>query len=162
MPKKTTKNKKAKAANRKASPRSRANKKEWLYSQTVREHFLNPKNVLWDKKDYKADAKGVSGNPVCGDVMTVWIKVDPKTKKIKECKWKTYGCASAIAATSMMSVIVTEKGGMALKKAVDLKPQEIVKRLNGLPNQKFHCAILGKTTLKEAINDYLRKQKRKK
>jgi NifU-like protein involved in Fe-S cluster formation len=136
------------------------NKKQWLYSQTVKEHFLNPKNVLWDKKDYKADAKGMSGNPVCGDMMTVWIKVDPKTKKIKECKWKTYGCASAIAATSMMSVIVTEKGGMTLKKALALEPKKIVERLNGLPTQKFHCAILGKNTLKQAINEYFKKQKK--
>lgn len=137
-------------------------KTNWLYSQTVKEHFLNPKNVLWDEKNYKADGKGTSSNPVCGDVMMVWIKVDLKTQKIKDCKWRTYGCASAIASTSMMSVMINEKGGMPLKKALNLKPQEIVKRLDGLPALKMHCSVLGQSTLKEAINDYLKKQQTKK
>lgn len=134
----------------------------WLYSETVKEHFFNPKNVLSDEKNYQYDGKGTSGNPLCGDIMTVWLKIDPKTRKIKECKWRTYGCASAIASTSMMSVILTEKGGMPLKKALNLKPQEIVKRLDGLPGSKFHCSVLGQNALREAINDYLKKQKKKK
>jgi NifU-like protein involved in Fe-S cluster formation len=134
----------------------------WLYSQIVKEHFLNPKNVLWDEKNYQFDGKGVAGNPVCGDRMALWIKVDPKTQKIKDCKWRTYGCGAAIASTSMLSVMVTEKGGMPLKKALNLKPQEIVERLGGLPALKFHCSVLGQAALKEAINDYLKKQKRKK
>jgi len=135
-------------------------KTNWLYSQTVKEHFLNPKNVLWDETNYQADGKGTNGNPVCGDIMSVWIKVDEKTQKIKDCKWRTYGCASAIASTSMMSLIVTEKGGMPLKKALNLKPQEILKRLGGLPALKFHCSVLGQAALKEAINDYFKKRKR--
>lgn len=137
-------------------------KTNWLYSQIVKEHFLNPKNVLWDEKNYRADGKGTAGNPVCGDVMLVWIKVDPKTQRIKDCKWRTYGCGAAIASTSMLSVMVIEKGGMPLKKALNLKPQEIVKRLGGLPALKFHCSVLGQAALKEAINDYFKKQKRKK
>ncbi len=131
----------------------------WLYSETVKDHFFNPRNVLLDEKNYEFDGKGTSGNPICGDIMTVWIKVDPKTQKIKECKWRTFGCASAIAATSILSVMVTEKGGMLFKKAMNLNPQEILKRLGGLPNRKFHCTVLGQSTLKAAINDYLRKQK---
>jgi NifU-like protein involved in Fe-S cluster formation len=134
-------------------------KTNWLYSQTVKEHFLNPKNVLWDEKNYQADGKGTAGNLLCGDVMLVWIKVNPKTQRIKDCKWRTLGCASAIAATSMLSVMVTEKGGMPLKKALNLKPQEIIKRLDGLPALKFHCSVLGQAALKQAINDYLKKQK---
>src|SRR4030042_3813702 len=98
---------------------------EWLYSGIVKDHFFHPRNVLLDDKDYSYDAKGVSGSAICGDMMIVWLKVDSKAKKIKECKWRTYGCASAIAATSMMSVMVTEKGGMRLKKAFVLKPQQI-------------------------------------
>ncbi|PIU98550.1 hypothetical protein COS61_00860 [Candidatus Wolfebacteria bacterium CG03_land_8_20_14_0_80_40_12] len=132
-------------------------KTNWLYSQTAKEHFLNPKNVLWDEKNYQADGKGTAGNPICGDQMALWIKVDPKNQKIKDCKWRTYGCASAIAATSMLSVMVTEKGGMSVKKALNLKPQQIIKRLGGLPNLKFHCSVLGQAALKEAINDYLKK-----
>jgi len=92
----------------------------------------------------------------CGDMMALWIKVDPETQKIKDCKWRTYGCASAIAATSMMSIMVTEKGGMPVKKALNLKPQQIIERLGGLPALKFHCSVLGLDALKEAINDYLR------
>ena len=133
--------------------------KDWLYSETVKDHFLNPRNVLADEKNYKFDVKGTSGNPVCGDIMTVWLKIDPKTQKIKECKWRTYGCASAIASTSMMSVVLTEKGGMTVEKALKLTPQEIVKRLAGLPPLKFHCSILGLDALKQAINDYLKKRK---
>ncbi len=94
--------------------------------------------------------------------MTLWIKVGPKTQRIKDCKWRTYGCGAAIASTSMLSVMVTEKGGMFFKKALNLKPQEIIKRLGGLPVLKLHCSVLGQSALKEAINDYLKKQKRKK
>jgi NifU-like protein involved in Fe-S cluster formation len=89
-------------------------------------------------------------------MMALWIKVDPKTQKIEDCKWRTYGCASAIAATSMMSVMVTEKGGMPVKKALNLKAQQIIERLGGLPELKFHCSVLGLSALKEAINDYLK------
>jgi len=129
-------------------------KKSWLYSKIVKEHFFHPRNVLLDEKNYRYDGKGIAGNVLCGDIMALWIKVDPKTQKIKDCKWRTYGCASAIAATSMMSVMVTEKGGMTFKKAIDLKPRQIIKRLGGLPRIKLHCAALGLSALKEAINDY--------
>jgi len=134
----------------------------WLYSEIVKDHFLNPRNVLLDNpKKGEFDAEGTAGNPVCGDQMKFWIKIDPKTKKIKDCKWRSYGCASAIASTSMLSVMVTEKGGMSLKKALNIKPQEIAKRLGGLPALKFHCSVLGQTALKEAINNYFKKQKGK-
>lgn len=134
------------------------NGEEWLYSDIVKDHFFNPRNVLLDDKDYQFDGKGIAGSAVCGDMMIVWLKVDPKTKKITDCKWRTYGCASAIAATSMMSVMLTENGGMTLKQAQNLKAQRIIKRLGGLPNIKFHCSILGLDALKEAINDCLKKQ----
>src|SRR3989344_4144457 len=84
----------------------------WLYSDIVKDHFFHPRNLLIDDKDYVADGVGVTGSPTCGDMMAVWIKVDKDTKKITECKWRTLGCASAIAATSMMSEIVTENDGM--------------------------------------------------
>lgn len=133
----------------------------WLYSEIVKDHFLNPHNILVeDEKKYEFDARGNAGNPVCGDVMTIWLKIEPKTQKIKECKWRTYGCASAIASTSMMSVVLTEKGGLTLKQALKLTPQEIVKRLGGLPALKFHCSILGLDALKQAINGYLHSQEK--
>ena len=133
------------------------NQNDWFYSPMVKDHFFNPRNLLLDEESYKADAIGVAGNAVCGDMMKVWIKVDHDTQRIKECKWKTFGCASAIAATSMMSVIVTEKSGMKLSQARNLKPQQIIKRLGGLPDRKFHCSVMGEEALKDAIKNYLQK-----
>ncbi|MCX6702384.1 MAG: iron-sulfur cluster assembly scaffold protein [Candidatus Wolfebacteria bacterium] len=129
----------------------------WIYSDVVKEHFFNPRNVLLDDSGYKADGTGMTGSPECGDVMQVWIKVNPETKKISDCKWRTFGCASAIASTSVMSVMVTENNGMSLEKALNLKPQQILERLGGLPDRKFHCSVLGHMALREAVLDYLKK-----
>lgn len=131
----------------------------WLYNETVKEHFFNPKNLLMygQEENYKADGMGRVGSPACGDEMVIWVKIDPKTDKIKECKWQTFGCGSAIAATSMLSVMVTEKGGMTIKKALKIKPQDIMKRLGGLPDRKVHCSVLGDKALRAAINDWFRK-----
>ena len=86
---------------------------------------------------------GRVGSPACGDEMVLWVKIDPKTDKIKECKWQTFGCASAIAATSMLSVMVIEKGGMKIEDALRIRPQDIMKRFGGLPERKVHCSVLG-------------------
>lgn len=126
----------------------------WLYSETVREHFFAPKNLLLDEATYTADGIGIVGSPACGDMMAVWIKVDPKTERITECKWRTFGCASAIASTSMMSVMVTENGGMVLSRAKRLTPEAIIERLGGLPDRKYHCSVLGHLAIREAIQDY--------
>jgi len=127
----------------------------WIYSPEVREHFFYPQNILFDETNYRADGVGSVGSPACGDIMNVWIKVNKKTKRIKECKWRTFGCASAIASASMMSVMATENGGMDLKTAQTLKPQQIVDRLGGLPDRKFHCSVLGHEALREAVLNYL-------
>lgn len=127
----------------------------WIYSPEVKEHFFHPRNILFDETNHRADGVGSIGNSQCGDIMNVWIKVDKKTKRIKECLWRTFGCASAIAAASMMSVMATENGGMTLKAAQNLKPKDIVKRLGGLPDRKFHCSILGHDALRLAVLDYL-------
>lgn len=132
-----------------------ADGENWIYSEGVRDHFFSPKNVLYDEANYAADGVGTVGSPECGDVMYVWIKVDKKTSRIKECKWRTFGCASAIASASMMSVMATENGGMDLKTAQNLKPQQIVERLGGLPDRKFHCSVLGHKALRNAVLDYL-------
>ncbi len=136
-----------------SSPSSCGNN-EWLYSDTVKEHFFNPKNILFDDKEYISDGIGIAGSPLCGDMMVVWIKVDKETKKIKECKWKTFGCASAIASTSMMSVMVTENEGMSLARAKRVSPESIIERLGGLPDRKYHCSVLGHEALRKAIEDY--------
>ncbi len=129
----------------------------WLYSEVVKDHFFNPRNILIDEKNYEADGIGIVGSPACGDMMVVWIRVDEKEQKIKECKWRTFGCASAIASTSMMSVMATENGGMLLKHAKRLTPEAIIDRLGGLPDRKYHCSVLGHQALREAIEDYQQK-----
>ena len=131
----------------------------WAYTDVVKDHFFNPRNLLWEMPDgTKFDAEGIVGSPACGDVMRVWLKIDPKTERIKEFKWRTFGCASAIAATSMLSVMITEKGGMNLKKALTVRPQDIMLRLGGLPDRKVHCSVLGDKALRGAINDWFKKR----
>ncbi len=127
---------------------------DWFYSDIVKDHFINPRNLLVDDKNYVADGIGIVGSPACGDMMAVWIKVDKESGKIKECKWRTFGCASAIASTSMMSVIATENGGMTLKQAKRLSPELIIDRLKGLPDRKYHCSVLGHQALREAVIDF--------
>lgn len=127
----------------------------WLYSKTVKEHFFHPKNLVTDASKMKNyDGLGMVGSPACGDMMKIWIKVDKKTDRIKDMKWQTFGCASAIGATSMLSVMVTEKKGMLLDKALTIRPQDITKRLGGLPTRKIHCSVLGDKALRSAINNY--------
>ncbi|MBT7227915.1 hypothetical protein HN859_00190, partial [Candidatus Parcubacteria bacterium] len=92
---------------------------DWVYTQTIKEHFFSPQNLITDAskmKDY--DGLGMVGSPACGDMMKVWIRVDKKADKIKEMKWQTFGCGSAISATSMLSVMVSEKGGMQIEDAL--------------------------------------------
>jgi len=131
----------------------------WLYSDTVKDHFFNPRNILFSGEEdkYDADAMGRVGSPACGDEMVLWLKIDPKTEKIIECKWQTFGCGSAIASTSMLSVMLSENGGMTLEQALKIKPQHIMERLGGLPNRKIHCSVLGDKALQAAINDWYRK-----
>ena len=134
----------------------------WLYSETVKDHFFKPRNVLTgEESEYKADGVGYVGNPACGDMMKMWIKIDPVQDKIVECKWKTFGCASAIGSTSMLSVMVTENGGMKIDDALNLKPEDILARLGGLPSRKIHCSVLGDKALREAVYDYFKKTEQK-
>ena len=126
----------------------------WVYSDIVKDHFFNPRNLLLDEKNYVADGIGVVGSPACGDLMALWIKVDKTSGCIAECKWRTFGCASAIASTSMLSVMATEEGGMKLSRAKKITPEAIIERLGGLPDRKYHCSVLGHLALREAIQDY--------
>ena len=105
------------------------------------------------------DINNLSGIVVknCGDAMKIWIKVDKNDDRIKECRFCTFGCASAIASTSMLTVMTSENDGMKIDDALKLKPQDIMARLGGLPNRKFHCSVLGDKALRSAINDYFRR-----
>lgn len=131
--------------------------KGWFYTDTVKEHFFHPKNFMDNEDDYKEAAMGMVGSPACGDAMKIWIKVDPATERITDLKWKTFGCGSAIASTSMMSVMVTENGGITIDEAKKLRPQDIMQRLGGLPARKVHCSVLGDKALRAAINDWYRR-----
>lgn len=122
----------------------------WAYTEIVKEHFLNPRNFLMgDETLYEHDAEGTVGNPVCGDQMKMFIKVIDG--RIIDVKWKTYGCASAIASTSALSELVK---GETLDDALQVGPDEITKYLGGLPKHKFHCSVLGHEALAAAIADY--------
>ena len=143
-----------------ADVKSKVESKKWFYTNEVRKHFFDPQNIFKTEEEAiayekEADGVGMVGSPACGDAMKMWIKV--KDDKIDECKWQTFGCASAIASTSMLSVMLTENGGMKVSGALELKPQDIVKRLEGLPSRKFHCSVLGDKALRDAINDYFKK-----
>lgn len=130
----------------------------WLYTDTVKDHFFNPRNFMHygEEKDFKHNGMGRVGSPACGDEMVLWLKIDPKTEKIRECRWRTFGCGSAIASTSVLSEMITEKGGMEIEKALKIKPQDIMEKLGGLPDRKVHCSVLGDKALQAAINDYFR------
>jgi nitrogen fixation protein NifU and related proteins len=123
----------------------------WVYTDKAKDHFTNPRNVLKDEEHYADDGKGIVGNIKCGDQMMVAIKVDKEKQTITDCKWKTYGCASAIASTSVMSEMVK---GLPLEKAYHLSPKDIAGELGGLPEHKIHCSVLGDKALRAAINNY--------
>lgn len=128
----------------------------WLYSDIVKEHFFNPRNFMRyeEENKFKYDAMGKAGSPACGDEMIFWLKIDPKTKRITDCRWRTFGCGSAIAATSVLSEMILENGGMEISEAIKIKPADIIKRLGGLPSRKIHCSVLGDEALRMAIKNY--------
>jgi len=127
--------------------------KSWVYSKTVEDHFFKPRNVMTDDIDEnKYDAVGEVGSPACGDLMKVWIRVENDI--IEDLKWKTFGCASAIASTSILSEMAQ---GMSLGEANKITAQDIVEKLGGLPRRKIHCSVLGDQALRKAIENYRQK-----
>lgn len=128
---------------------------QWVYTPVVKDHFMNPRNTLREDEQFDADGIGNVGSLACGDQMEVLIKV--KDDKIADLRWLTYGCASAIASTSMMSEMAI---GLTLEQAYHLTPAAITEALGGLPEHKFHCSVLGDKALRAAIDDYLAKQGR--
>ena len=123
---------------------------DWIYSEKVKEHFLNPRNFLMgDEAQFDYDAMGTVGNPICGDQMRMYIKV--RDGKIVDVRWKTYGCASAIASTSALSEIAK---GKTLDEALEITAEDIDEYLGKLPKHKFHCSVLGHEALVEAVKNY--------
>ena len=125
---------------------------QWLYSPIVKEHFTNPKNVFDPDENFDSNAEGVVGNIKCGDQMMFLLKINDDV--ISEVRWKTYGCASAIASTSMLSEVIK---GLPIREAYSIKPSDIASRLGGLPDNKIHCSVLGDKALRAAIDSYLDK-----
>ena len=120
-----------------------------VYSDKVMDHFTNPRNV-GEIKD--ADGIGEVGNPVCGDMMSFYIKV--KDNRLEDVKFKTFGCGAAIAVSSMTSEMAK---GKTLEEALTITPSLVAKELEGLPKNKFHCSNLGAQALRKAIRDYANK-----
>lgn len=127
---------------------------KWVYTEKVKDHFMNPRNILEQPDTYEDDGKGMVGNPKCGDQMLMVIQVNKENETIKDCKWKTYGCASAIASTSVLSEMVI---GKTLDQAFSITPKQVAKELGELPDHKVHCSVLGDQALRAAINDYLKR-----
>ncbi|MFC1612535.1 iron-sulfur cluster assembly scaffold protein [Patescibacteria group bacterium] len=146
---------------KKGDIQSKDKKQEWFYSKKVKQHFFDPIKFMKEGEEskFKADGVGQVGSAACGDVMKFWIKLDKTGKKIVDCRWRTYGCGSAIASTSALAVMITEGGGMLLKEALKIKPQDILKRLGGLPAVKVHCSVLGDQALRAAIKDAFKDKK---
>jgi len=122
-----------------------------LYSKKVMEHFKNPRNV---GEMENPDGVGYVGNPVCGDIMELYIKV--KDGIIVDAKFKTFGCGAAIATSSMVTEIVK---GKSIKEALKISNKTVAEALDGLPAAKMHCSVLAEEALQSAIEDYLGRQK---
>jgi nitrogen fixation NifU-like protein len=120
-----------------------------IYSEKVMDHFTNPRNV---GEISNPDGVGEEGNPVCGDMMTFYIKV--KDDRLEDVKFKTFGCGAAIAVSSMVSEMAK---GKTLEEARKITPELVAKELEGLPKNKFHCSNLGAQALNKAIDDYMAK-----
>ena len=123
-----------------------------MYSDKVMEHFRNPKN-MGEIKD--ADGVGAVGNVICGDIMTIYIKV--KDDKLEDIKFQTMGCAAAIATSSMITELAK---GKTLDEAMKITRDDVASELNGLPPIKMHCSNLAADALHEAIKDYRKKNKK--
>ena len=120
-----------------------------LYNETVMDHFMNPRN-MGDLKD--ADGIGEVGAAACGDIMKISLKI--KDGKIEDARFKTFGCGSAIASSSMATELIK---GRSIEEAMSFSNQEVVNALGGLPPVKIHCSVLAEEALKAALEDYIKK-----
>ncbi len=120
------------------------------YSEKVMDHFMNPRN-MGDIKD--ADAVGTVGNPACGDVMRLYIKVEDD--KIADAKFKTFGCGAAIATSSMATEMIKDK---SLEDASRITNEAVAEALDGLPANKMHCSVLAQEAIEAAIKNYREKK----
>ena len=127
------------------------------YSNKVIDHYENPRNVGSLPKEDESVGTGLVGAPACGDVMKLQIKVNPETEVIEDAKFKTFGCGSAIASSSLVTEWVK---GMTIEQAMELKNSQIAEELN-LPPVKIHCSVLAEDAVKAAIADFRSKKQKK-
>lgn len=124
-----------------------------LYNPTVMDHFLNPRN-MGDLPD--ADGVGEVGAAACGDIMKITLKI--ANGKIEDARFKTFGCGSAIASSSMATELIK---GRTIQEALDFTNQEVVNALGGLPPVKIHCSVLAEEAIKAALEDYVKRHPEK-
>ncbi len=124
-----------------------------MYSKTVMDHFKNPRNVGTIED---ADGVGEVGNPLCGDMMTIYLKIDDE--RIEDIKFQTFGCGAAIAVSSMLTEMAK---GKSLDDARKISNKDVAQALEGLPKNKLHCSNLGADALHMAIKDYEDRKKKK-
>ena len=117
-----------------------------LYSEKVREHFRNPRNVGTIED---ANGVGEAGNPVCGDIMKIYLKINNEI--IEDVKFETFGCGSAIASSSMATELIK---GKSVAEAADLTNKAVAEALDGLPAHKMHCSVLAEEAIQAALADY--------
>lgn len=127
-----------------------------MYSEKVLEHFREPRNV---GELENPDAVGDVGNPKCGDMMRITMKIDPESERIEDIKFQTFGCGAAIAVSSILTEMVK---GKTLTEALQVNNQSVVDELGGLPPVKMHCSVLGEQGIATAARDYYSKHPEKK
>ncbi|HCX61087.1 MAG TPA: Fe-S cluster assembly scaffold protein NifU [Clostridiales bacterium] len=120
-----------------------------MYTEVVMDHFRNPRNV---GSMENADGVGQVGNPKCGDIMKIYLKINDET--IEDVKFETFGCGSAIASSSMATELIK---GKSINEAVELTNKAVVEALGGLPPVKIHCSVLAEQAVKSALYDYAQK-----
>lgn len=121
-----------------------------MYTEKVIDHFTNPRNV---GEIADANAVGQVGNPVCGDIMKMYLKIEDGV--VTEAKFKTFGCCAAIATSSVSTELIK---GRTIDEALKLSNKEVIDELGGLPPQKIHCSVLAEEAIKKAISDYYIRQ----
>ena len=122
-----------------------------VYSDKVIDHFTNPRNV---GEIENPDGVGTVGNAKCGDIMRIYLDIDPETKVIRDCKFKTFGCGAAVASSSMATEMVK---GKTIYEALEVTNKAVMEALDGLPQVKIHCSLLAEETIHAALWDYAEK-----